>query len=253
MDFTNEFRVSLPAGQAWALLTDLERIAPCMPGAQLTGVDGDQYNGVVKIKVGPMTVQYKGVASFEEQDAEARTAVLKARGRDVRGQGNADARVAVRLLPDGDGTRVVVETRLTITGKVAQFGKGMIEEISKKLLAQFADALERQFAADTAADAADNTADAADNTVADTAAAEEPAVASAASGAPAASEPAAAPEPAAGTSPAPTTTVPRPVPAAAAVEPLDLMSIARGAVLKRAIPLIAAVVVVVAVVVWLTR
>ena len=153
MDFTNEFRVSLPAGQAWALLTDLERIAPCMPGAQLTGVDGDQYNGVVKIKVGPMTVQYKGVASFEEQDAEARTAVLKARGRDVRGQGNADARVAVRLLPDGDGTRVVVETRLTITGKVAQFGKGMIEEISKKLLAQFADALESQFAADDAATA----------------------------------------------------------------------------------------------------
>ncbi|MFE6487946.1 SRPBCC family protein, partial [Streptomyces sp. NPDC057757] len=146
MDFTNEFRVNLPVERAWALLTDVERIAPCMPGAQLTGVDGETYNGVVKIKVGPVTVQYRGTVSFEEKDSAARTAVLHARGRDTRGQGNADARVTARLVPDGDGTRVTVATRLTITGKIAQFGKGMIEEVSAKLLTQFVANLEAQLA-----------------------------------------------------------------------------------------------------------
>jgi carbon monoxide dehydrogenase subunit G len=217
MDFTNEFRVSLPVGPAWALLTDLERIAPCMPGAQLTGVEGEEYSGVVKVKVGPMTVQYKGVASFEEQDADARTAVLRARGRDVRGQGNADARITARLVPDGDGTRVTVETRLTITGKVAQFGKGMIAEISKKLLAQFAEALE--------------------------AAVEEEAPQ-----APPEEAPEAPPE-------ASVTAVPVPVMPAqvASVAPLELMSVARGAVLKRAVPALVAFAVVIALVVWLAR
>jgi len=221
MDFTNEFRVSLPVGPAWALLTDLERIAPCMPGAQLTGVEGEEYSGVVKVKVGPMTVQYKGVASFEEQDADARAAVLRARGRDVRGQGNADARITARLVPDGDGTRVTVETRLTITGKVAQFGKGMIEEISKKLLAQFAEALE--------------------------AAVEEEAPQAPPEEAPEA-PPEAPPE-------ASVTAVPVPVMPAqvASVAPLELMSVARGAVLKRAVPALVAFAVVIALIVWLAR
>ncbi|WP_405733440.1 SRPBCC family protein [Streptomyces sp. NBC_01537] len=220
MDFTNEFRVSLPVGPAWALLTDLERIAPCMPGAQLTGVEGEQYTGVVKVKVGPMTVQYKGVAAFEEQDADARTAVLRAQGRDVRGQGNADARITARLAPDGDGTRVTVETRLTITGKVAQFGKGMIEEISKKLLAQFADALEAQLAT-----------------------AEE---------APVEEAPEAAPEsaPEASVAAVPVPVMPAQV---ASVAPLELMSVARGALLKRAVPALVALVVVIALAVWLAR
>jgi carbon monoxide dehydrogenase subunit G len=220
MDFTNEFRVSLPVGPAWALLTDLERIAPCMPGAQLTGVEGEEYAGVVKVKVGPMTVQYKGVASLEEQDADARTAVLRARGRDVRGQGNADARITARLVPDGAGTRVTVETRLTITGKVAQFGKGMIEEISKKLLAQFADALEASVEA----------------SVEEEAPSEEEA------------PPESPPE-------ASVTAVPVPVLPAqvASVAPLELMSVARGAVLKRAVPALVALAVVITLVVWLAR
>jgi carbon monoxide dehydrogenase subunit G len=213
MDFTNEFRVSLPADQAWALLTDLERIAPCMPGAQLTGVDGDRYTGVVKVKVGPMTVQYKGVASFEEQDADTRTAVLRAQGRDVRGQGNADARITALLAPDGDGTRVTVETRLSITGKVAQFGKGMIEEISRKLLAQFADALEAQLASTPDPD------------------------------------PAAAAAAAAAAAPAPAAAAAEPAP----VAPLELMSVARGAVLKRTVPAVVALGVVVLLAIWLAR
>jgi carbon monoxide dehydrogenase subunit G len=236
MDFTNEFRVSLPAGQAWALLTDLERIAPCMPGAQLTGVDGDEYTGVVKVKVGPMTVQYKGVATFEERDADGRVAVLRAQGRDVRGQGNADARITARLTPDGTGTRVTVETRLTITGKVAQFGKGVIQEISKKLLAQFADALEAQLAA-APAEAAE-TADPADPVVPTTP------TAPTAPTTDVQAEPAEAPAPA---------TVPAHVLAPVPVAPLELMSVARGAVLKRTVPAVVALAVVVLLAVWLAR
>ncbi|MFJ2264132.1 SRPBCC family protein [Streptomyces sp. NPDC087844] len=292
MDFTNEFRVNLPPDGAWALLTDVERIAPCMPGAQLTGVDGDAYDGVVKVKVGPMTVQYKGVVSFEEKDEAGRTAVLHARGRDTRGQGNADARVTARLVPDGDGTRVTVDTRLTITGRVAQFGKGMIEEISGRLLTQFVDNLEGQLAAERRrGPAADVTgeplaqapvpatgpglgsgpAPAAKGTVgSDTGPGTRPQVsaptaaapdATAANGTAADGSATAAARKAAATSPAapatPVSNGARPAstpPAPAAVRPLDLMSVARGAVLKRALPaalVLAAIAI--ALTVWLTR
>ncbi|MFI1487506.1 SRPBCC family protein [Streptomyces sp. NPDC020747] len=283
MDFTNEFRVNLPPDQAWSLLTDVERIAPCMPGAQLTGMDGDTYNGVVKVKVGPMTVQYKGVVSFEEKDDEARTAVLHARGRDTRGQGNADARVTARLVPDGDGTRVTVDTHLTITGRIAQFGRGVIEEVSGKLLAQFVDNLEGQLAtekkqeeeqapepvaptpkpgseaatgagagagpeseigAGVASSVPSESASAGGATVDKASAAEAPRKTAPTAPATTASN---------GVRPAEVPAVSR-TPAAAAPEPLDLMSVARGAVLKRALPaaLVLAVVVVV-LVVWLTR
>ncbi|MFS8204069.1 SRPBCC family protein [Streptomyces sp. CWNU-52B] len=237
MDFTHEFRVNLPPDGAWDLLTDVERIAPCMPGAQLTGVDGDAYNGVVKVKVGPMTVQYKGVVSFVEKDQAGRTAVLHARGRDTRGQGNADARVTARLVPDtagegggeAEGTRVTVDTRLTVTGRIAQFGKGMIEEISGRLLAQFVDNLEVRLATERA---------------------HEPLTP--APPAPAAAE--AAQEPASAT---PVTPVTPASPGAAAAQPLDLMGVARGAVLKRALPVLVVVavlvVVLVVLVVQLTR
>jgi carbon monoxide dehydrogenase subunit G len=146
MEFSNEFRVSLPVEPAWDLFTDVERLVPCMPGAQLTETDGDVFHGTVKVKVGPVTVQYKGVASFEERDAESRTVRIKASGRDTHGQGNADAQVTVRLRPDGEGTGVTVDTRLSITGKAAQFGKSVMEDISKKLIAQFVDCLETRLA-----------------------------------------------------------------------------------------------------------
>ncbi|MEU0646312.1 SRPBCC family protein [Streptomyces umbrinus] len=271
MDFTNEFRVNLPPDQAWSLLTDVERIAPCMPGAQLTGVDGDTYNGVVKVKVGPMTVQYKGVVSFEEKDDEARTAVLHARGRDTRGQGNADARVTARLVPDGDGTRVTVDTHLTITGRIAQFGRGVIEEVSGKLLAQFVDNLEGQLATEKEkgqGQAQESVAGAEPEPEVSAGIASGATPESASAGGPAADKsPAAeAPRKTAPSSPtAPTTPAsngvrPAEAPAvsrtqaAPAPEPLDLMSVARGAVLKRALPAaIVLAVVVVVLVVWLTR
>jgi carbon monoxide dehydrogenase subunit G len=143
VELTNEFRVNVPVDDAWAVLTDVERIAPAMPGAQLQEVEGDEYRGIVKVKVGPITAQYKGTARFEEQDKEAHRVVLKAEGRDTRGQGNASATVTATLTPDGDGTKVAVVTDLTITGKVAQFGRGVLGDVSTKLLGQFVDNLER--------------------------------------------------------------------------------------------------------------
>jgi len=143
MELTNEFRVAVPLEEAWAVLTDVERIAPCLPGAQLQEVEGDQYRGIVKVKVGPITAQYKGVATFIEQDVAGHRVVLKAEGRDTRGQGNASATVTATLSPDGDDTVVKVVTDLTVTGKVAQFGRGVLADVSGKLMGQFVDNLHR--------------------------------------------------------------------------------------------------------------
>src|SRR5881409_859810 len=125
MELTNEFRVGVPPAHAWAVLTDVERIAPCMPGAQLQEVEGEEYRGVVKVKVGPVTAQYKGKATFVERDEAGYKAVLKAEGRDTRGQGNASAIITAQLAQEGDGTQVKVITDLTITGRAAQFGRGV--------------------------------------------------------------------------------------------------------------------------------
>jgi carbon monoxide dehydrogenase subunit G len=143
VELTNDFSVSVPVDEAWAVLTDLERIAPCMPGAQLQEVEGDEYRGVVKVKVGPITAQYKGAASFQERDDSTHRAVIRAEGRDTRGQGNAAATITASLEPDGDGTRVKVVTDLTVTGKVAQFGRGVMADVSAKLMDQFVSALEQ--------------------------------------------------------------------------------------------------------------
>jgi len=143
MEIENAFRVDVPVDEAWRVLLDLERIAPCMPGAQLQEVQGDEYRGTVKVKVGPITAQYKGTARLESVDDATHTAVLAATGRETRGQGNASASIKLVLRPDGDGTRVEVETDLSITGKVAQFGRGVIGDVSNKLLAQFVENLER--------------------------------------------------------------------------------------------------------------
>jgi carbon monoxide dehydrogenase subunit G len=135
----NEFTVNRPIDEAWAVITDVERIAPCLPGAQLQEIEGDVYRGVVKVKLGSITPQFKGQASFIERDDAAHKAVLKAEGRDTGGRGNASAEIeaqAESLSPTS--TRVVVTTDLHITGRVAQFGRGIIGDVSKKLMAQFA-------------------------------------------------------------------------------------------------------------------
>jgi carbon monoxide dehydrogenase subunit G len=142
MELTNQFRVSVPIDDAWAVLTDLEQIAPCMPGAELQEVEGDEYRGIVKVKVGPITAQYKGSARFVEKDDARHRAVLQADGRDTRGQGNASATVVATATADDGGTSVAIVTELSITGKVAQFGRSIMSDVSTKMLGEFADRLE---------------------------------------------------------------------------------------------------------------
>jgi len=142
MELTNEFEVAVPVEEAWTLLTDVERIAPCLPGAELQEVEGDEYRGVVKVKVGPIAASYKGSARFEELDGIAHRGVLRAEGRETRGQGNASATITATLSSSGTGTKVEVVTDLAITGKVAQFGRGVLADVSGKLLDQFVRNLE---------------------------------------------------------------------------------------------------------------
>ena len=138
----NEFTVNRPIDETWKVLTDVERIAPCMTGAELTEVDGEVYSGHVKVKVGPVTAQYKGKAQFVEKDEAARKCVLKAEGRDTRGQGNASALITTTFSDEGGKTRVEIVTDLTITGRAAQFGRGVLADVSSKLIGQFVTCLE---------------------------------------------------------------------------------------------------------------
>ncbi len=149
MELNNDFEVAAPIDLVWSVLTDVERIAPCLPGAQLLEIEGDEFRGVVKIKVGPITAQYKGAASFVERDDAGYRAVLRAEGRDTRGAGNAAANITAELEATDVGTKVTVTTDLTVTGKVAQFGRGVMADVSKKLMGQFADNLSDLMAAST--------------------------------------------------------------------------------------------------------
>lgn len=151
MQLDNRFRVSVPPEVAWRWLRDVERIAPCLPGAELREIAGDEYRGVVKVKVGPIVAQYQGSARFERLDEGERVMVLAAQAREVKGQGNAKGTATVTLTPVEGGTEVRVETALDLTGKVAQFGRGVIGDVAAKLIAQFVEALEAKLAAEAVA------------------------------------------------------------------------------------------------------
>jgi carbon monoxide dehydrogenase subunit G len=140
----NSFTVPVPVDEAWRVLLDIERIAPCMPGAALDTVDGDDFTGRVKVKLGPINLTYQGKASFIEKDEAAHKAVIDARGKDQRGNGTAAAVVTARLTAEGSITRVDVLTDLNITGRPAQFGRGVMTDVGNKLLGQFADKLAAQ-------------------------------------------------------------------------------------------------------------
>jgi carbon monoxide dehydrogenase subunit G len=205
MDLNHEFIVNVPVNDAWVILTDLERIAPCLPGAQLTEVEGDTYRGQVKVKVGPIVAQFKGQASFVSRDDVAHTAMLKGEGRDTTGKGTASAIITAQLTEvTPTSTKCTVVTNLTISGKVAQFGRGALADVSDKLLAQFSENLNQLI----------------------------------------------------NSSPAPATTAATTAPVAAAspeirkiesaeVAPLDLLGTAGAPILKRAIPVVVALVAVV--------
>jgi uncharacterized protein len=150
MKIANEFTVNAPIEDAWDVLTDLEQVIPLMPGAQMTGREGDAVLGKVKVKVGPVTSEFSGKVHFVEQDRDAHRAVIDGKGKEARGTGNAVATVTAQLHEAGDHTRVTVDTDLKIVGKLAQFGSSMLQQVSEKLLGQFVDSLEAKLAADSA-------------------------------------------------------------------------------------------------------
>ncbi|MFA5710950.1 SRPBCC family protein [Mycolicibacterium sp.] len=148
MKIANEFTVSAPIARAWEVLTDLEEVIPLMPGATLGGREGEDVLGKVKVKVGPVTSEFSGRVRFVEQDAAQYRAVIDGKGKEARGTGNATATVTAQLHEDGECTRVTVDTDLKVVGKLAQFGSGMLQQVSEKLLGQFVDSLEAKLAAD---------------------------------------------------------------------------------------------------------
>ena len=160
MEMSNEIEVNASASDVWDAFNDVERIAPCLPGAQLTEIEGEEYRGVVKVKVGPVNAQYKGKATFTERDQDAMKVVILAEGRETRGQGNASATITATVEALGeDRTKVGVTTDLKITGKVAQIGRNLIPDVSAKIMDQFADNLEAMLS-DSSSDDASSESDA---------------------------------------------------------------------------------------------
>jgi uncharacterized protein len=223
MEFTNEFRVPSDVETTFATLTDLERVAPCLPGATLEEIDGDTYTGSVKVKVGPVTVAYRGTARLTEVDAVAKRGRIEAAGKETKGAGTASADVVATMEADGDGTLVKVVTDLNITGKPAQFGRGVMAEVGNKIIGQFATRLREMIEADEAA-TVPATGLAPEDTVID--------------------------GPAAAAKEAPTGPRKIEAPAGRDDDVLDLMEVAGTAAAKRLIPLVVGVAVVVGIVWW---
>lgn len=260
MKLEHSFTVPVGVEQAWEVLLDIERVAPCMPGAVLDSVDGDNFTGRVKIKLGPVNMTYKGAASFVEKDEAAHQVMIDANGKDARGNGTAAAKVTATLVGQGESTQVNVITDLNITGKPAQFGRGVMVDVGNKLIGQFATCLEGKLGAgsepaeaapapsdepsDTGAAPqqevpAEDSGTAQPESLAATATPPTSAAAAPASTVSAASAPA-APTPAALT----LASAPEPVarPSAAEPEPIDLFELAGGSVMTRVAPVAGAVV-----------
>jgi carbon monoxide dehydrogenase subunit G len=144
MKLENEFTVPAAIEHAWEVLLDVERVAPCLPGAAIEGSDGDEHRGTMTIKVGPITTRYAGTVKIEEADETARRAVLRAQARDSRGQGTAAATITSSMEAVEGGTRVRVETDMRVTGPAAQFGRGVMQDVSAKLMGRFADCLAQE-------------------------------------------------------------------------------------------------------------
>jgi uncharacterized protein len=217
MELEHNFTVAVPVDRAWDVLLDLPRIAPCMPGATLTSFDDDQFTGTVAVKLGPVTMTFAGQGRFVERDAGARRVVIEASGKDRKGGGSARATVRAALREQGGATSVEVHSDLVVTGRAAQFGRGMIADVSTRLLGQFTDCLARELAGPAGATAADATPAAA---AADGAAAAPPATAG----------------PAAATG-AGTTASSVPAAPSREVEPIDLLAVTGvGAAAMRMVP-----------------
>ena len=151
MELEHSFTVPVPVDRAWDVLLDVERVAPCMPGASLDSVAGDEIKGRIKVKVGPISMTYAGTARFTERDAATGVMKLEAAGKETRGAGTASATVRSELHGEGDETHVVVNTSLNVTGRPAQFGRGVMADVGGKLIGIFAANLADMLRADNAA------------------------------------------------------------------------------------------------------
>jgi carbon monoxide dehydrogenase subunit G len=217
MKLENEFTVPAGLDQVWGVLLDVERVAPCLPGAQVEpGGDEGEYAGSMTIKIGPITARYKGTVKIEEADREARRAVMRAQAKDARGQGTAAATITSTMEETPDGTLVKVVTDMRVTGPAAQFGRGVMQDVSAKLMRQFAECLASEMSGPPEGNGVP----------------------------PAAEAPAEEAAPANGDAPAPQRRAP---------EVLDLGEASREAVLKRVLPLVGGVVALLIVLRWLRR
>jgi uncharacterized protein len=208
MQLEHDFIVPVGVDDAWRVLLDIERIAPCMPGAALTSVEGDDFAGTVKVKVGPITVTYRGTGRIATRDDEKHVAVIQANGKESRGIGTARATITATLYDDGASTRVVAVTDLAVTGRPAQFGRSVLADVGAKLVGQFANCLAEQLSRDAGGDLPEQPS-------AEPSSADQPAVATA-------------------TSFDPSAVAPR------EVEPIDVLQAAGVPLLKRALPVLAA-------------
>jgi uncharacterized protein len=225
IEFDHSFTVPVPPEQAWDVLLDVQTIAPCMPGASVDEVDGDVVNGRMRIKVGPVSLTYRGTAKFTERNPETRTLALEASGKETRGAGTASADVLATLVPDPAGTLVNIHTSMNVTGRPAQFGRGVMVEVGGKLVDQFAVNLAKLLAGEPAAGASP----------------------AAGTSAPVADTANAAPTPA-------MTAVPAAAAESGQEDSLNLIKLVGPAVLKRALPIIAAAgVAVVGTLIWRRR
>jgi len=144
MELEHEFTVPVPVDHAWAVLLDVERVAPCMPGAALDSIDGDEFTGRLKVKLGAMTITYKGAARIASKDEATHTVTMEGTGKESRGAGTASATVQAQLHDEGEITRVIVHTKLNVTGRPAQFGRNILSEVGGKLIGRFAEGLHEE-------------------------------------------------------------------------------------------------------------
>lgn len=232
MEMDHSFTVPVPPERAWDVLLDVEKIAPCMPGATVDEFDGEVVTGRIKVKVGPVSLTYRGTAKFTERDPDARVILLEASGKETRGAGTASATVRATLEPEsgGEGTTASMHTTMNVTGRPAQFGRGVMVEVGSKLVEQFSQNLRQLIAEDgaTGGNAAATTTDEADGgTSAGQAAAEAEAAGTAQDG-PGSTQPSPVVPPAATTATAP--------PPAASADSINLIKLVGPSLLKRVIP-----------------
>jgi carbon monoxide dehydrogenase subunit G len=240
MELDHEFTVPVPVDQAWPVLLDVERIAPCMPGATLDSVDGEEFTGRLKVKLGAMTITYKGAARIAAQDPAAHTVSIEGTGKEARGSGTASATVQAQLHDEGERTRVTVHTKLNVTGRPAQFGRNIMAEVGGKLINRFAGNLAEEITREEPAEVApEASAPPAEAAVPEAAASEASAAPHAETAPSGDGSPQAVAEPQATPSPSPQA-APRPAaPRSSDDEAINLLEFAGPSIAKRLAPVVA--------------